>query len=390
MTNEAIETKIDKAEKPVQTSKQAKVDLKAAAKAIKVKKAVEKAKAATKPKTNTRAKVLQNAAAMPAGTEVDEQRFPVLGNLAWYSLTDVKIKRGDLMEMLAKHNIPVDNMPPEISPANAFRRATTKVNKERSRHDKLNADGTTNVVLIRNVANNEREIVKHIIAEKRDETNKMLSYEQVGTLIFDRDLGEMRGTAHANYNSVVNAALEYYEAMCEFYNGKAMRALIRGLVHGTNPVNVRPAGGVYFISKEHEAIVNSLEGFVKDTNAFAVSESGEAVFEFIPLLDMEKQRKMIFDKYESQCESSVEATLTELADVLKSDAAPSKRTIAAYVTEVKTLKAGIETYEALLERDMDTGRAKLAALQMQVAQLLNKAAVSALPTTDADLDEGDE
>lgn len=334
-------------------------------------------------------KALQNAAAMPAGADGEEDRFPVLGNLAWYSLTDVTIKRTELIRLLEKHNIPLSNLPPEISPANAFRRATSKVNREKAKHDKGDVDGNVKLVMIRDVANNEREIVKHIIAEERDSENKRLSYEQVGTLIFDRDMGDMRGTSMATYGDVVKSAQSYFDEMCKYYNGKAIRALIRKLLYDTNPVNVRPAGGVYFIAREHAELVESMEGFVKDTNAFAVSETGEAVFESIPLLDMEKQRKMIFDKYESQCEISVDATLTTLAEVLKSDATPSKKVITSYVNDAKALKAGIESYEGLLERDMNMGRAKLSALQMQVNALLKKGAVSELPSTTESTSKGE-
>jgi len=38
--------------------------------------------------------------------------------------------------------------------------------------------------------------------------------------------------------------------------------------------------------------------------------TGDAVFESVPMLDVEKQRKLIFDKYESQCAYSVDITLT--------------------------------------------------------------------------------
>ena len=138
-----------------------------------------------------------------------------------------------------------------------------------------------------------------------------------------------------------------------------------------NPVNVRPAGGVYFVANSFSGTVESLETFVTSINQFAVPGTDEAVFESVPMLDIEKQRKLIFDKYESQCSVSVEATLGELAQLLKAEKAPSPKIKTNYVNKVKELKKGITKYEELLERDMDVLRLKCQLLQEQVKQLLD-------------------
>ncbi|MBC2747001.1 MAG: hypothetical protein HF975_08355 [ANME-2 cluster archaeon] len=53
------------------------------------------------------------------------------------------------------------------------------------------------------------------------------------------------------------------------------------------------------------------------------------------------QRKLIFDKYESQCAYSVDITLNELAGLLNSEKTPTKCTLTSYVNKVKELKKGI-------------------------------------------------
>ena len=47
-----------------------------------------------------------------------------------------------------------------------------------------------------------------------------------------------------------------------------------------------------------------------------MSGTGDEVFESVQMLDVEKQRKLIFNKYESQCANSVDITLNELAGLL--------------------------------------------------------------------------
>ena len=74
-----------------------------------------------------------------------------------------------------------------------------------------------------------------------------------------------------------------------------------------------------------------------------MSGTGDEVFESVQMLDVEKQRKLIFNKYESQCANSVDITLNELAGLLNSE---------------KTSTKGIGKYEELLERDMQLSRTK--------------------------------
>ena len=107
----------------------------------------------------------------------------------------------------------------------------------------------------------------------------------------------------------------------------------------------------------------------------------DAVFESVPMLEVEKQRKLIFDKYESQCAYSVDITLNKLAGLLNSEKTPTKGTLTSYVNKVKVLKKGLGKYEELLERDMQLSRTKCQRLQEQVIQLLDKASVSEIEKT---------
>jgi len=115
------------------------------------------------------------------------------------------------------------------------------------------------------------------------------------------------------------------------------------------------------VANTHAALVESLEEFVIDINACGVPGTGDAVFESVPMPDVEKLRKLIFDRYESQCAYSIDITLNELAGLLNSEKTPTK---------------GISKYEELLECDMQLSRIKCQLLQEQALQLLNKSSVS--------------
>lgn len=318
--------------------------------------------------------ILQNAAAIPDLKGQQDERYPILGDLIWYSLRDVRITRQDLENLFTKHGISHAHLPAEIREADAYRRATSDIN---TRQPRQLQDGTYEVLMVREVASNNDEIVRHLVREVRDSKNKRLSYEQVGVLNFFRANNDFHtATGRPEYQQLLNDAAARYREYLQYYTGKHIREMVHGMIITCSPTNVRPAGGVFFVSKEHEALVNGLEGLVSDLNAYATpnTNTGEAVFEVVPLLDTQKQRALIFSKYELQVSGSVDKTLQELAELLKSDKMSSDIVKTRYVEQMKELRAGIEKYEALLESDLVLARQKAEILEAQVFALLNKVA----------------
>ena len=310
---------------------------------------------------------LKNVAAIPDEVQGDD-RYPILGHLLWYGLRDVRIGRHDLQDLLDYAGLGSSNMPPEIRPPDAFRRATTSIS---TRTPMDLGNGKFENIMVRDVYSDSKEIVRHIIREETDSQNKVIQYAKIGQVVYNRVLEKMSVGINPQYEHHKNKIIKVYNELVEYYTGKHIRDMVYKMVHDTNPVNVRPAGGVYFIANTFTGTVESLETFVASINQYGVTGTDEAVFESVPMLDIEKQRKLIFDKYESQCSVSVEATLGELAQLLNADKAPSPKIKTTYVNKVKDLKEGIAKYEELLERDMDTSRVKCQLLQEQVKQLLD-------------------
>jgi len=80
--------------------------------------------------------------------------------------------------------------------------------------------------------------------------------------------------------------MQVYEEYSEYYVGKHNWDMVFKMLNSTLPVSARPAGGVYFVANTHASLVESLEEFVKDINAWDVPGTGDAVFESIPMLDV--------------------------------------------------------------------------------------------------------
>jgi hypothetical protein len=326
--------------------------------------------------------ILENAAALPAAPdEEDATRYPLLGYLTWYSLRDVRISRHDLKQLYELNGLPLTELPAEISPSNAFRKATSAINTEYSNYPKPIGDGKFEVLMVRNVLNNTTEIIRQIVKEVRDSENKSLDYQKIGEIRFDRKQLEVFASISPQYQAIGQQVLDTFDEFCKYYDGKAVRERIYAMISATLPVSVRPAGGVYFISNEHKDLIESIEGLVRDINKFATTAGTDAVFESVPMLDLEKQRMMIFDKYESQTIYSVDHTLDELADILRAPETPTKAVVAKYIKRMQDIKDGILKYEDLLEKDMSTAKLKADLLNQQVSALLNKASISTVQGT---------
>jgi hypothetical protein len=300
-------------------------------------------------------KILENAVAVPGiKGQPEEKDYPILGSLVWYSLRDVRITREDLAKLFVKHNLNPKDLPPVIREPDAFRRATSDIGQ---RAAKPLPDGTFEVIMVREVASTTTEIVRHVIREIRDSKNKKLSYEQIGSFIFNRETNDFHAIS-SQFPEICKGAQELYREYKEFMTGKHIREMVHSIVEKSLPVTVRPGGGVYFMSKEYQLLVDSLEGLVSDLNPYGVAGTLEAQFESIPILDLAKQRRMLSSKYEAQCATTVDVMLGELAEIQKDKKEPSKVVKAKYVNNMKELQQGITKYEALLSQELSMSRLK--------------------------------
>jgi hypothetical protein len=322
--------------------------------------------------------ILTNLAAMPVGAdEVDEERYPLLGALAWYSLVDVRVTREQLQELYEKNDIDEHYLPYPIMPANAFRRATSEINTQWVNKEIQSTENPEEwiKITVKDIATKQDKIVRHVIAEIRNPVKESLNHKKVGQFVYEYSTQEMKTYSLPEFEQYVKEAETKFAEKLQCYEGKHVRSAIHSMIQSTYAVNVRPAGSVYFVPHDGMELLGKMEGLVTDLNQYRTHDE-DGILESVPMLDVEKQRKLVFDKYESQCEQSVDGTMDELAKLLQGDKKVSKAVVAKYIDLHGELKQGIQKYEQLLERDMTLARAKEQLLSIQVSQLLDRANVS--------------
>jgi hypothetical protein len=272
--------------------------------------------------------------------------------LIWYSIKESRIKIEDMRNLFAQIKIPTDFLPEEPSKINAFKRATTELSEE------VEVDlgqGMTAVYMIRLTAKSDDEIVKSLIKEVRDASNKKLSYEEIGRVHFDKDTEDVRYyDLKPDSQPIITQIKQMYETYCVYITGKQIRVMIHEIIKSMAPTLVRPSGAVYFIPYVHAEMVQKMEVLSKELAAYGITDY-ESAFESIPLIDADKTRALVEVRFEEQNTRDVDRTLVELAKLLQGTDTTTK-TAAKYVEMVivsvggssldKTISAVLRSFSA--------------------------------------------
>jgi hypothetical protein len=298
------------------------------------------------------------------------EKVPILGHLIWFSVKESRIEPEELRRLFAQVGIPTEFIPEDISPINAFKRATSELSEEIEVPLDQNR---TAVFLVRLTAKSDTEIVKSIIKEVRDQNDKRLSYEEVGRVHFDKDTKDVRYYAtQPDSQPVLDQIKQLYETYGRYITGKQIRAIFHDIIESMSPTQVRPSGAVYFIPHQYADMVQKMEVLSKELIPYGITDFSSA-FESIPLIDADKTRSLVELRFEEQNTRDVDKTLVELTKLLQGTDATT-RTGARYIEMVKKAKENIARYESMLDKEMSISRMKVEVLDQQVQKLLEKIA----------------
>jgi len=309
----------------------------------------------------------------------------ILGNLVWFSVSDLEILRDDLMKLANQAGLPEKFIPAQIRPADAFRRATSEVGGV------LNAsEDCTEVLMVREVLSDEVKIVRHLVKEIRDKKNVCLSYQQVGVIEFDRRFECVNSVAIAEEaRPAIKKAEALYGRYRDYFVAEHLRRMMKNTLGACQAVGVRPSGGVFFTPKSYEATIKALNALVRSLPGCSVE------MHYMPVVDAVEQRTMVEDKLRAHVMTQVsqigsllggnaevlgvkktlKSLSVEFASVLRQQQTVSKTTANNAIQQLQGLKAQVGEYEGLLESNLGEVRATLDILRRQVRTMLDKMVV---------------
>lgn len=304
----------------------------------------------------------------------------LLGHLVWSSVSDaVRLTPAGLLAAIDSNLGDAESLLPQSpSPASALSRAAgasevrlSRLTKDRNGSE-LSQETYANV-LFRTAARG----VKQMVTEILDASNNRLSYQPLagvslvdGSLkverILDGDLLDVEVDAAANLHA-------YYARETGKYDGEAVRRVLGRVLRDASAIPLRSSGGMYFIPRENAGRARQVLEFVEEVRKSAEDAPGKvaraSAAMSVPLVDTVEYREVLADSLDEHVAKESKALISEMARLLKGDAAITTKRQTKFVERVKKLKADVASYEALLEIRATDARSNLD-LAMKEAQAL--------------------
>jgi hypothetical protein len=309
----------------------------------------------------------------------------ILGNLVWFSVSDLEILRDDLVKLANNVGLSEKYIPAPIRSSDAFRRATSDIGGVLCAGEDI-----TEVLMMREVLSDEDHIVRHLIKEVRDKKNVRLSYEQIGVVEFERQGGSLKSLALSDEaKPALSKAKALYSRYRDYFVGDHIRKLIKTVLKDCQAVGVRPAGAVYFTPAVYEPTIKALNSLVKTLPGNSVE------MHYLPVVNADEQKLMLEEKLKGHVLSqvsqigsalggnsevlAVKKTLKSLASefalTLKGQKVVSKASANNAIHQLQGLKSQVAEYEGLLETNLGEVRATIDVLRKQVRVMLDRVLV---------------
>lgn len=302
-----------------------------------------------------------------------EEKFPVLGRLMWYSISEVVITEDDLRALVQKVGLSEAYLPPKIQGNDAFRKAAAAVKR------KTNASGMEERWFVEEVACEDHEIVDHIVRQEVDSKGRKLNWESLGEVTYLRPTdvhprGRIQVMNEAPYHlqdqvdmveDMGREVTALFEDYSQFFHGNAVRSMVTRILKSCSTITVRSSGGVYFAPESYRGEVAKVDALFKQLG-------GGCQFHYLPLIDDSDQRKMLVAAFEDQAVVGVERTLDDIATILKSGKTITGDRYAKFVDEYHSLKAKAREYSDLLDEQMVRAGDSLTIFDQQIAALLDR------------------
>lgn len=300
----------------------------------------------------------------------DGEEKEVIGVLALFYISDMRVRREDVVEAIEKAGAGALVAPPEIRPHNAWRRATQSVN-----HEDISINGYAGEVLIRNWSTDKEMIRRVLVRELKDEAAGHLKYREVAELIFDRASGGLlineldTGNNEYDYGDFYRTIRDRYEEYRNYYIGNALRYMLRkALEKNLDAVLVRD--GVYFVRNEKRPELSALEDAISMIDKKATWKRDKLDFMGFPVVRTPKNSKWLGDRVENRLNEEVSYLVSEIR--ARSGSRLHVDVAADYFEKAVNMKRRINEYSEYLEMEMEKTSMEVEVLEKEAKELLER------------------
>ena len=322
------------------------------------------------------------AVAAEGDGEQAQQSASQVGELFWYTLPMLRVSPEALAAAYQQAGIDRAHLPGPIRAADAFRRATSAL--ERVAEAEMDGQKVHVNLLVRDAANDKERIIRQAVAEVRNAAHARLAYTPAGQFELDKASGagtafEMGGVCDLpdQAQALVREALTAFpgafaDAMRLLDDGHVRRA-IDGLMRAEHVIGVRPSGGVYFALQSRRTVVEQLDRLFA---ALRLAAEGARFFA-VPVIDVARQRQMVAEATLAHVRGEVDSLVREVDGILTEQAQGRKvreSTAERYLGELRRLGELVEEYRAATRDRTAEAAGALDLLRVQVSTLLSTVA----------------
>jgi len=286
----------------------------------------------------------------------------VLGSLVWYTVGEQLVPRDVLAQKLLNAGIDEGFMPAEIRIPDAFRRATTAV--ERKRENGL-VEGTIENYLIKEVSSDVDHILRFIVRETKDAKGKRLEYDpSIASITLDKKIGIISWICDHDDTAqeMCKESENLFRTFQTHHDSRSIRAMVYRILESMAPTPVRPSGGVYFVPVQFEAellrLVNLLQSLDGNSEGFRV-----------PVINSTENKDMIRKKLNDH----IKQTLENLAYGLK-DPSINKSRANPLLSDAKAILDNFSLYQDTLSEELEDMESMVGLIKKQMLTMLDKMA----------------
>lgn len=293
-----------------------------------------------------------------------------LGYLIWFSVADCRITWHTLETIFDAVGLNEKFLPKAINPRDAFRRATSAAEIKKEPY----GEETFLNLMVRDVQADKDRIERQLVREVVDSKNTRLEHKPVARIILNDDQLAVIPMEDMNYQE--RAAIERIESSVEYekehYNGRTCRDIINDVLSKCLPVAMRNSGGVYFVPRQFELTVETLQNFCKQITAYSVT-SYKSKLDRVPVVDASEQKEMLEENVEEQVKKNSESLVNEMTKIIKNNKKVTEKMALGYIKQAKELRELVESYREMLQAEIAGADASLELVNAQALEMLDRA-----------------
>ena len=296
-----------------------------------------------------------------------------LGELTWFTVGELRLTVTELEVAYTRAGLDPHTVP-LIQPRHAFQRAT-----QRLRQAIPLEDGNTLNVHVRPIVEQDGQVMRMVVEELVDASEQTLHHANVAKLIWehdDRDTATVISSPeetdpHPKVASALAALQDLFDEARETFIGRTIRQLVGDLLAQGDPISVRRAGGVFFVSWARRPIVRQLTGLVEAIRDLSGHDGTEAYA--VPVVNSGQQRLMVRRAAVQDLGEQIIGLQTTCTELLENPSGGViQRSADVVVRDLARLRGVVARYQTVTNDQLAVLTARLDGVAVLATQILGR------------------